>query len=39
MKLFFEKTEKTWRKRNKKGSATFLLHLVRLESSDGGNAN
>jgi hypothetical protein len=27
-KFFSEKTEKTWRKRNRKGSATFLLHLV-----------
>jgi hypothetical protein len=27
-KLFSEKTEKTWRKRRLKGSATFLLHLV-----------
>jgi hypothetical protein len=26
-KLFSEKTEKTWRKRKGKGSATFLLHL------------
>jgi hypothetical protein len=25
--LFSEKTEKTWRKRQIKGSATFLLHL------------
>jgi hypothetical protein len=27
-KLFSEKTEKTWRKRKRKGSATFLLHLA-----------
>jgi hypothetical protein len=26
-KLFSEKTEKIWRKRYRKGSATFLLHL------------
>jgi hypothetical protein len=26
-KLFSEKSEKTWRKRKRKGSATFLLHL------------
>jgi hypothetical protein len=27
-KLFSQKTEKTWRKRKRKGSAIFLLHLV-----------
>jgi hypothetical protein len=27
-KTFSEKTEKTWRKRKRKGSATFLLHLA-----------
>jgi hypothetical protein len=27
-KFFSEKTEKTWRKRKRKGSAAFLLHLA-----------
>jgi len=29
-KVFSEKTEKTWRKRKRKGGANFLLHLVVL---------
>jgi hypothetical protein len=37
-KTFSEKTEKTWRKRKRKGSATFLLHLAwyHLENCDAG---
>jgi hypothetical protein len=34
-KLFSEKTEKTWRKSKRKGSATFLLHLA---SGGGGGS-
>jgi hypothetical protein len=29
-KLFSEKTEKSWRRRKREGSATFLLHLGKL---------